>query len=127
LTIPEPGVLKNDTDSIGFAMFARLLAGPVDGSLTLNPDGSFVYTPSAAFIGEDTFTYQAVDSADGLGSNPATVTVSVLPAGGGGGGCVACPPNPGQTPELDSIMLFGTGLMGLAGYVLRRGRVRRPR
>ncbi len=40
--------------------------------------------------------------------------------GGGGGGQI-----PGATPELDSIALFGSGLSGLAGYVLLRRRARK--
>lgn len=37
---------------------------PAHGTLTLNADGSFVFTPQADFFGEDSFTYQASDSAD---------------------------------------------------------------
>jgi uncharacterized repeat protein (TIGR01451 family) len=40
--------------------------------------------------------------------------------GGGGGGV-----NPGATPELDSLFLFGSGLSGLAGYAALRWRSRR--
>jgi len=42
--------------------------------------------------------------------------------GGGGGG-----PNPGETPELDSLLLFGSGLSGLIGYATLRVRRRRQR
>jgi hypothetical protein len=46
--------------------------------LTLNPNGSFTYTPNAGFVGTDSFTYRANDKA--LDSAPATVTVKVTAA-----------------------------------------------
>ena len=45
------------------------------GTLTLNADGSFDYTPAADWFGEDTFTYKA-DDGTAL-SNLATVTITV--------------------------------------------------
>ncbi len=36
-------------------------------------------------------------------------------------------PDVGQTPELDSLALFGSGLMGLAGYAMTRRRASRRR
>ena len=48
------------------------MSGPAHGTLTLNADGSFTYTPAANYNGTDSFTYKANDgSAD---SNAATVT-----------------------------------------------------
>ncbi len=62
LTESTPGVLNNDTadtDSDGnpLSMTASLVSGPGNGSVTLNGDGSFVYTPNSGFVGADTFTY----------------------------------------------------------------------
>ena len=34
-------------------------------------------------------------------------------------------PNPARTPELDSLILFGSGLLGTGGLVYVRGRWRR--
>jgi hypothetical protein len=46
---------------------------PADaGTLTLNADGSFSYTPAADYNGPDSFTYKA--SGGGLDSNTATVS-----------------------------------------------------
>jgi VCBS repeat-containing protein len=82
-------VLDNDTDDDGDPMTASLVSGPAHGDLTLNPDGSFTYTPDANYNGTDTFTYQVSDEASGwhlhgffgfLGgghTNTATVTVNV--------------------------------------------------
>ena len=48
---------------------------PANGTVTLNADGSFTYTPNANFNGTDSFTYTANDgTAD---SNVATVTITV--------------------------------------------------
>ena len=75
LTASAPGVLGNDTDTENGALTAILVSGPSSGTLTLNPDGSFIYTPAANFNGNDSFTYKANDgSAD---SAPATVTIVV--------------------------------------------------
>lgn len=69
------GVLKNDSDIDGDALTAELDASPSNGSLILNADGSFTYTPNADFFGTDSFTYKSNDgTAD---SNVATVTIAV--------------------------------------------------
>jgi FtsP/CotA-like multicopper oxidase with cupredoxin domain len=58
LTVPETdGVLSNDTGLSG----ATAVSGPVHGSLVLNGDGSFTYTPNADYSGKDSFTYSASD------------------------------------------------------------------
>ncbi|MGH3090411.1 MAG: Ig-like domain-containing protein, partial [Rubrobacteraceae bacterium] len=64
LTVPAPGVLENDTDPEGEAMSAELVGEPRSGTVVLNADGSFVYTPDAGASG-DAFTYR-VKSPDGL-------------------------------------------------------------
>src|SRR5205823_2620035 len=48
---------------------------PANGSVTLNVNGSFGYSPIANFNGTDSFTYKANDGA--LDSNVATVTLTV--------------------------------------------------
>jgi len=65
LTVPAPGVLSNDTDAdTGAVLEAALVAGPDHGTLTLNADGSFTYTPDADFVGTDTFRYASGDGTD---------------------------------------------------------------
>ncbi len=51
------------------------VSDPANGTLVLNADGSFTYTPDADFNGTDTFTYKANDGYDD--SNVATVTITV--------------------------------------------------
>ena len=75
LTVSGPGVLANDTDVDGNSLTASLVSGPAHGSLILGADGSFVYTPTAGYIGPDSFVYAANDGqAD---SNNATVSITV--------------------------------------------------
>ncbi|NMC44408.1 MAG: cadherin-like domain-containing protein [candidate division Zixibacteria bacterium] len=81
-TIPEDSgpavqasVLTNDG---GTGLTAVLVNGTSVGSLVLNADGTFTYTPGADFSGTDIFSYQASDGL--LASNVATVRVTVTPA-----------------------------------------------
>jgi hypothetical protein len=121
LTVAAPGVLGNDTGASGIALTAVLVSGPSHGMLQLNADGSFTYTPNAGYTGPDSFTYEA--AAASLTSNVAIVSVTVLantPV------CtVSCAPGTGATPELDSLLLFGSGLSGLGAYALARFRAKR--
>lgn len=78
LDVLAPGVLGNDADADGDPLTANLVSGTTTaqgGSVTLNADGSFAYTPPLDFTGLDTFTYQAND---GIANSPtATVTIDV--------------------------------------------------
>ena len=72
-------VLGNDSDPDGDALTVNTtpVSGPANGSVVLNADGTFTYTPNANFTGTDSFTYQAID-ADGATAT-ATVTLFVNP------------------------------------------------
>ena len=74
-----PGVLSNDTNLTGASLTAQLVSGPSHGSLTLNANGSFSYTPAANFVGNDSFTYTASNGTEN--SNIATVGITVGYAG----------------------------------------------
>jgi VCBS repeat-containing protein len=77
LVIAATGVLANDSDADGDALTAVLVTGPAHGTLTLNANGSFTYTPTANYSGADSFTYKPNDgSADGA---PVTVSLTVTP------------------------------------------------
>jgi len=77
-TLSGASVLGNDADVDGDSLGAVLVGGPTNGALTLNADGTYLYTPTADFNGTDSFTYQAVDGAGGS-SDPTTVTITVNP------------------------------------------------
>jgi N-acetylneuraminic acid mutarotase len=72
LNIAAPGVLGND---IGDPLTAVLVSDVSHGTLTLNGNGSFTYTPNAGVIGSDSFTYKANDGQ--AHSNVATVSIAV--------------------------------------------------
>ena len=57
------------------SLTAVVVSQPASGSLTLNANGSFTYTPNANFNGTDSFTYTARDGTSV--SNVATVTIAV--------------------------------------------------
>ena len=75
LTVAAPGVLANDSDADSNPLTAVREAGPAGGTLVLNANGSFVYTPTLNFNGVVTFTYHASDGM--ANSNTATVTITV--------------------------------------------------
>ena len=77
LTVAAPGVLANDTEVDGNPLAAALVTGVSHGTLTLNFDGSFTYTPAANYIGLDRFTYRGNDGT--AYSNTATVSITVNP------------------------------------------------
>ena len=76
LVVDAPGVLANDTDPEGSALSAELVAPAAHGSVSLAPDGSFVYSNDGT-LGGDGFDYKASDGA--AESEPARVTISVTP------------------------------------------------
>ena len=75
LVVPATGLLGNDTDDDGDALSAVLLGQPASGSVTMQLDGGFTYTPPAGFVGTVTFQYVADDGE--AASTAATVTVHV--------------------------------------------------
>ena len=77
LVVDVPGVLGNDGDPDGDGLTAVLVSAPAGGSLVLDADGSFSYTPNAGFAGTDSFAYRASDGA--LLSNIATASITVDP------------------------------------------------
>jgi len=79
VTIP---VLDNDI-CVGACDPASVLIGtaPANGTAVRNADGTVTYTPAGSFTGTDSFTYTVRDTTTGTQvSNPATVTVTVIPA-----------------------------------------------
>ena len=78
LVINAPGVLDNDDDLNGDTLnVSQILTGVSNGTLSWNPNGSFTYTPNAAFVGEDSFTYEVSDGNGGFDSATVTITVGV--------------------------------------------------
>ena len=79
LNVPAgSGVLQNDTDPQADTLTASLVSGPASGTLDLNADGSFDYTPVADFAGAVSFTYLASDAAEDSGTATVTITVNAV-------------------------------------------------
>jgi hypothetical protein len=77
LVVAASGVLSNDLDGDWDSLVAAGIAvAPVGGAVSLDADGSFVYTPDADFTGTDTFTYTVSDHNGGFDTATVTVTVS---------------------------------------------------
>lgn len=77
LNVSAPGVLGNDTDADEDTLTAELVGDVSHGSLILNSDGSFTYTPASGYTGSDSFTYQAYDGEEY--SNTASVSITINP------------------------------------------------
>ena len=76
LTVPVlEGVLANDT---GSNLSAELISTTEHGSLTLNSDGGFTYTPDPDYTGEDHFVYRANDGTAQGESQAVKVTLKVV-------------------------------------------------
>jgi len=76
LTISAPGLLTGGSDVDGSDVLSAVkLTDPTSGTVTVNADGSFVYTPSSGFAGTDSFTFALSDGT--TNSAPATVTIEV--------------------------------------------------
>jgi len=77
LIVAAPGVLGNDGDPDNDPLAAVLVSGPSNGTLTLNGDGSFTYTPDTNLNGTDSFSYKANDGT--VDSNTVMVSITVNP------------------------------------------------
>jgi hypothetical protein len=78
LVVSAPGVLGNDSDADGSPLAASLVSGPAHGTLALQANGSFAYTPAAGYTGPDSFSYRASDGT--ATSNVAVVSINVEPS-----------------------------------------------
>ncbi|NOS70731.1 MAG: tandem-95 repeat protein, partial [Verrucomicrobia bacterium] len=75
LNIIAPGVLGNDSDPDGDLLTAILVTDPMHGTLALNTNGSFTYTPNPNYSGPDLFSYHANDGTTNSGIASVTLTV----------------------------------------------------
>jgi hypothetical protein len=98
-------VLTNDTGtSISVSTYDHMTTQ--GGTVVMQPDGTYVYTPPTDFSGTDTFTYTIIDTL--MQMSTATVTITVLPLAQNDTGTVAA-----NTPLNGSSVLTndaGTGL-----------------
>jgi hypothetical protein len=76
LNVAAPGVLANDSGVFGANLTASLVTGTTNGTLTLNTNGAFTYTPTTLYFGPDAFIYQANDGVTNLGTATVLLTVN---------------------------------------------------
>lgn len=73
-----PGVLSNDRSIDALPLTAELVSDVSHGALALQANGTFSYTPTPGYVGDDTFTYR---TSDGVNlSDPVSVTIKVAAA-----------------------------------------------
>jgi len=77
LTVSDSGVLENDTAVYPTNLVSVLVSGVAHGKLNLSPGGGFTYSPGIDYYGMDSFTYEANQGENSLGT--ATVTITVTP------------------------------------------------
>jgi hypothetical protein len=73
------GLLDNDSDpDTANTLTATILPiiGPANGSLVINTDGTFTYTPSGGFVGNDSFVYEVTDGNGGTAQATARIIVA---------------------------------------------------
>ena len=74
--LPNDGVLKS-SDPEGQRLTYTVVRSPKRGTVEVQNDGTFLYTPKKNKVGVDSFTYTATDPAGNV-SRVATVTVQIL-------------------------------------------------
>jgi VCBS repeat-containing protein len=107
LNVAAPqGVLANDLDANSDPLTAVLVSGVTAGTLALQPDGSFGYTPPAEFSGTVSFTYQADDGTARSGTTTVTITVNTA------NDAPAAQADSFTTGEDTTLTVTGNGVLG---------------
>jgi uncharacterized repeat protein (TIGR01451 family) len=86
-------LLHNDSDPDGDPLIVSSFdrTSTNGGTVAVNPDGTFTYTPRPGFTGTDTFTYTISDGRWGFSTATATITVTPTP-----------PPTPTAPPHANN-------------------------
>ncbi|MEQ1537412.1 MAG: VCBS domain-containing protein [Sphingorhabdus sp.] len=74
--VPAEGQVSA-TDLENQPIIFSLVQGPGHGSVSLNPDGTFLYTPAADYFGSDSFTFSASDGT--ASGNTGVVSLTIAP------------------------------------------------
>lgn len=79
-TVAEDGVLSDfvsATDPDGDALAYSIAPGdgPDNGTLVMNADGTYTYTPNANYVGSDSFTYTVTDPSGATDKDTVSLTV----------------------------------------------------
>ncbi len=77
--IPVNGILSsNDILSGDGGNNWSILNNPLNGNVVINPDGSYIYTPTTGFFGIDTFYYKICDSNSDCDTAIVTINVNIV-------------------------------------------------
>ena len=101
------GVLANDSDPENDPLTVHLVEGPRHGMLTLDPDGTFLYSPDLNYEGADSFTYRVDDGE--FQSDPATVFLTITP--GANDLPVTAPDSYGTAEDASLTVTAGEGVL----------------
>ena len=73
-------VLTNDVDPDGdaFTLNTNPVEAPENGTLTMDSEGNYTYTPNPGFFGTDRFRYEICDDSEAQACDVATVTLEVI-------------------------------------------------
>jgi alpha-tubulin suppressor-like RCC1 family protein len=75
LVVSTPGLAQNEADILPPAITITALTTPSNGSVMINSNGGFTYTPTQGFSGTDQFTYKA--TINGVDISPLTAFITV--------------------------------------------------
>lgn len=83
LVIPDRDLIANDADPDGDPLCATVQVSeePTLGTLTRSSSEALTYTPRPDAYGTDSFTYEVCETAGGVWSNPALVTIRIVFSG----------------------------------------------
>ena len=73
--------MSNDSDiDVGDTLTVNTtpVVGPANGTVQLNTNGTFTYTPNANFVGSDSFTYEVTDGNGGIAQATVNITVAAV-------------------------------------------------
>ncbi len=68
-------VAGNDSDPDGDTLTFTKASDPTNGTVVVNTDGTYTYTPNADFHGTDSFTYTVSDGNGGMKTQTVTITI----------------------------------------------------
>jgi VCBS repeat-containing protein len=74
------GLLVNDAAGApAGTLSTQVVTGPSNGTLSLNNNGTFTYTPVANYFGSDSFVYRVLSSNGLVANQTTTVSITVVP------------------------------------------------